>query len=371
MKIARAVIENFRHIERLELDFTDSLGRVRDVSVLVGPNMSGKTTILDALAVSIGLSTEMSWSRPDFILSPRTTVRKGALQAKVSCLVRFSPDEIAAVRQLFKLAEEDQQVPDEAEVQLTWRYPDSGNKSIYGSIICSPQSGWHLLKGRAQVVRLLPTGRVDWSWFKRVGGIFTFDQQRTGMGKTIRRELWDIVRRAEEIDQRTSDPRTILLALAVESLLPSLEERRPDEADQFTRIQERYAQICAPHRIIGAIRDELGELDILFSDGTYEYRYDGLSSGEQMILLFLIKMVTEHIHRSIVLVDELELHLHPIWQRKLLNLLPKMGEDNQIIATTHSAYLKDVLPRDALIELGELGDVPRMKREQPAWQTST
>ena len=53
MRIARAVIENFRHIKRLELDFTDSLGRVRDTTVLIGPNTSGKTTVLDALDTSL------------------------------------------------------------------------------------------------------------------------------------------------------------------------------------------------------------------------------------------------------------------------------------------------------------------------------
>ncbi len=369
MKIARAVIENFRHIERLELDFRDSLGRVRDVVVLVGPNMSGKTTILDALAATIGPCIGLDW-KPGFVLNPRTTVRKGALQARVSCWVRFSPDEIAAVSELSELVGESWYIPDEEEeeeVEITWMYPDPGDEPI----IYYPSSGWSLFKGRAKVVSLLPTGQVDWSWFERVGGVFTFDQQRTGMGKTIRRVIWETVHRDQGVVEWTSDPRELLLSLAIESLLPSLEEHRPDEADQFTRIQERYAQICAPHRIIGAVRDELGVPDILFSDGIHEYRYDGLSSGEQMILLFLIKMVTEHIHRSIVLVDELELHLHPVWQRKLLHLLPQMGEDNQIIATTHSDYIRDVLPRDALIELGELGDVSRMKERQPAWQTST
>jgi hypothetical protein len=32
------------------------------------------------------------------------------------------------------------------------------------------------------------------NWFERVGGVFTFDQQRTGMGKTIRRDIWEIMR---------------------------------------------------------------------------------------------------------------------------------------------------------------------------------
>jgi predicted ATP-binding protein involved in virulence len=95
---------------------------------------------------------------------------------------------------------------------------------------------------------------------------------------------------------------------------------------------------------------------MVFSDGECDYRYDGLSSGEQMVLLFLLRFVSEHIHKSIVLIDEVELHQHPLWQRKLLNMLPKMGRDNQFILTTHSAYVRDIMPQDRRKVLGELGE---------------
>jgi predicted ATP-binding protein involved in virulence len=61
-------------------------------------------------------------------------------------------------------------------------------------------------------------------------------------------------------------------------------------------------------------------------------------------------------HRLIVMIDEMELNQHPIWQRKLLSMIPQMGEDNQIIATTHSPYLRDAVRPDAVIDLGSLDD---------------
>ena len=67
-----------------------------------------------------------------------------------------------------------------------------------------------------------------------------------------------------------------------------------------------------------------------------------------MLLLFLIRMATEHIHQSVVLVDEVELHQHPVWQRKLLHTLGLMGDGNQVIATTHSPYLREAAPRGAV-----------------------
>jgi predicted ATP-dependent endonuclease of OLD family len=69
MKVAKVEIENFRHIEHLELDFTDSVGRVRDVSLIVGPNTSGKTTVLDAIALGLGVLTELtSYRHLDLVL---------------------------------------------------------------------------------------------------------------------------------------------------------------------------------------------------------------------------------------------------------------------------------------------------------------
>lgn len=393
MKIARAIIENFRHIKRLELDFTDSIGRVRDTTLLIGPNTSGKTTILDALAVSVGLSTELSYGRPGFELSPQSIVTKGSLYTKVTCWVRFSPDEISATQELSEIRKQPgldtkgfgpipwPKVPDAEEVELTWTYPDPNNKSTRGFTQCDPWEAYTLFTGRVEAARLLATSRIGWDWFKRVGGVFTFDQQRTGMQKTIPREIWEIIHgqsTGEEPsgrERRTSDPKTILLNLAVQSLLPPSANRITEDGelritedgeqritegpgierlDQFKLIQKRYAQVCAPHNIVGAFRDESGVPDLVFNDGTFDYRYDGLSSGEQMLLLFLIRMVADNIHQSIVLVDEIELHQHPVWQRKLMHMLPRMGDGNQIIATTHSPYLRDVTPPEAVIELGEL-----------------
>src|SRR5438477_12384716 len=108
MKLARVQIENFRHLgsreKPLVLDFTDALDRVRDFTLLVGPNTSGKTTILDAIALALGRSVGMVALRPDFKVSPRTVVRRGELHARVTCWLRFSPAEIAATRDIFRLA---------------------------------------------------------------------------------------------------------------------------------------------------------------------------------------------------------------------------------------------------------------------------
>jgi predicted ATPase len=162
------------------------------------------------------------------------------------------------------------------------------------------------------------------------------------------------------MEQQSLDPRSILLALAAMSKFESAPGA--NRINYFELIQQRYAQVCAPRTLVGVQIDKTGAADVYFSDGNYEYSYDGLSSGEQMWLLFLIRMVSEQTHQSIVLVDEIELHQHPIWQRRLLHLLPKIGEGNQIIATSHSEYIQEVMPRGAVIHLGALVESPQPVR---------
>src|SRR5262249_38054828 len=117
----------FRHLgtstQPLMISFTDALDRVRDFTLFVGPNASGKTTILDAVALALGRSVGMAALRPDFKVSPRTVVRRGELHARVTCWLRFSPEEIAVTRDIFRLAEVRQTVPEACEVKLTWTYP--------------------------------------------------------------------------------------------------------------------------------------------------------------------------------------------------------------------------------------------------------
>lgn len=59
---------------------------------------------------------------------------------------------------------------------------------------------------------------------------------------------------------------------------------------------------------------------------------------------------------AIVLVDEIDLHLHPKWQRTIVNYLTKIFSNTQFVVTAHSPLVVQALPRDANIIL--------LKREQ-------
>jgi len=50
-----------------------------------------------------------------------------------------------------------------------------------------------------------------------------------------------------------------------------------------------------------------------------------MSAGEQAIFPILFEFVRQQIHRSVVLIDEVDLNLHPPLAQMLLGLLPRLG----------------------------------------------
>jgi ABC-type transport system involved in cytochrome bd biosynthesis fused ATPase/permease subunit len=71
MKIQSVELKYFKKFPHLRLDFTDSeTGFARDLMVLIGMNGAGKTSLLQAIAATLGVATgrlqklqDLDWSR--------------------------------------------------------------------------------------------------------------------------------------------------------------------------------------------------------------------------------------------------------------------------------------------------------------------
>ena len=115
--------------------------------------------------------------------------------------------------------------------------------------------------------------------------------------------------------------------------------------------------MCSPKRYLGYLyREENPKGAPILEDGGLPYPNSHAASGEQVILEYATRMnYPTPLDRSIILIDEPEIHLHPSWIRQLYLALPKMGDDNQYLLTTHSAELRQRAAADnALIDLGDL-----------------
>ena len=96
-----------------------------------------------------------------------------------------------------------------------------------------------------------------------------------------------------------------------------------------------------------------GDLVVGLDDGT-THALEDLSSGERQALLLLAELRRRWRPGSLVLIDELELHLHDAWQGKLLEILTAMQAElgGQVIITTQSHSLFEMAPLGTGVLLG-------------------
>lgn len=68
-----------------------------------------------------------------------------------------------------------------------------------------------------------------------------------------------------------------------------------------------------------------------------------MSAGEQAVFPILYEFVRQQIAYLIVLIDEVDLNLHPPVAQFLVSQLPKIAPTCQLILTTHSEAVNDII----------------------------
>lgn len=109
-----------------------------------------------------------------------------------------------------------------------------------------------------------------------------------------------------------------------------------------------------------------GDLELKFKDEAMRERVSNLSDGYRNI----IGIVSDIAYRmailnptlgldvvkktsGIVLIDEIDLHLHPKWQKEIVGLLKELFPKVQFVATTHSPFIIQSMQSDQIIKLDE------------------
>jgi predicted ATPase len=89
----------------------------------------------------------------------------------------------------------------------------------------------------------------------------------------------------------------------------------------------------------------------LLNDGHRDYDIVEMSAGEQAVFPVLYEFVRQQIAYSVVLIDEVDLNLHPPAAQLLLSQLPKIGPTCQFILTTHSETVSNLIGEDETFRL--------------------
>ncbi|RJF77506.1 hypothetical protein D3877_27415 [Azospirillum cavernae] len=92
-----------------------------------------------------------------------------------------------------------------------------------------------------------------------------------------------------------------------------------------------------------------------------------LSHGERSLMHLLVRSSYHKTGSTILMIDEMENHLHPNWQYRLMNLLKdwiRQWPDLTVIATTHNPEMLEAFefdrPEEGLVKGGyliEAGDL--------------
>jgi predicted ATPase len=336
MKLTRAKIENFKGIEKLEIDFT-TRGQPRQLTALIGDNGSGKTTALQAIALTLSMATGRTREPAAFQWPGFLPDRVGSLgSTRVELELGFDAEEaelIVALHQELRSQPPLSEGPRQPETQLTITYqngkvgPDRALPHLQGRLYAN-----ELAKTRPEKKRLL----------QKLGDVFWFDQNRNL--STAQGDGWKA-----GVEQL----RELLVGWWGYHTSPL----KASGKDYISELEQHLARIFPGTRFRGVAprpnAPSLSARDFYFLLEREGKVYDiaEMASGEQSIFPLLYEFVRLDIGRSIVLIDELELHLHPPEQQGLLAALPVIGPDCQFIITTHSPYLADIIPDDQEVRL--------------------
>jgi predicted ATPase len=377
MKLRKVWVQNFRAIKETEIVFADALGAIRPITVLAGPNGSGKTSVLYAIVQALrgvmGYRTsdvpepeELDIHRP---LSASGLSREPP-SISVTLDVEFGSEERAAIRRVLNETTADEPILDPlpelpgGKIRAYWKYPPDrkSDGSLWPSWFLNrtePGNAIPWFRGRSTAIRAWRDRRLrERDLLDKIGGIYLFPQDRSLRSRVMGERVTQDDDPPVRSDRKSKDGFSVWGVL---EYLSNYSRNRPENATQEgnweQRIREGFNQICAPKEYLGFMYksdDPLGAP--YFKDNGSTYPLHMAASGEQVIIEYLARLTyPSPMNHSIILIDEPEIHLHPGWVRQLYRALPKIGVDNQYIITTHSTELYAAAAADqALIEMGPL-----------------
>jgi predicted ATP-binding protein involved in virulence len=317
MRVKHLSLTNFRGFASLELDLD------RPVTVLIGVNGAGKTSVLRAVAASITTLQNVSGIGSSSKGAPldQRDLRSGTDRSDVRCqLADQSFDSTIALRALATAPAWD----GGASASLEANSKRNGSR-LFGFFVGTERqvpSAWvptnsNTHEDNLGVLAKTPGYGRFLNWFKE-------------------REDAENARRVARADLTLEDPQLRAVRTAVAALMPGFEKLRIDR-DQ-----------AAPAMVV--------------TKNSVELRLDQLSDGERNLLalagdLARRMVIADPANESpletegVILIDEVEQHLHPAWQREVIPALQRAFPRAQLIVTTHSPQVLSSVPASAVVVL--------------------
>lgn len=301
MRLRRLKLVNFRGFEQLDLPLED------DLTVLVGINGSGKTSVLEAIGrvilLNLGLHIPPFTKRDQLVESRETEILVEASESDVAFEFRY-------------------RIPGGADIRKAKEWHERPTLFLYqvarNAVDETPGS----------------TNPEQWEPVKALEGV---GQPITNFSKLFHwfREREDLENEDRRSDPTHRDPQLEAVRRAIETTVPG-----------YTNPRVRRPRFDRPG-IYGAP-------EFVLDKGERTLGFAQFSTGERTIIALVAdiarRMAIAHPGRppleqeAFVLIDEVELHLHPKWQAELPERLRKTFPKAQFILATHSPLVLSRVP---------------------------
>lgn len=328
MYIDSITVQNFRIFRNTKIDFIHrdcdfkSLGmptpRLPNINLILGINGLGKTTLLKAISLAaLGPSVSDSGIFPyRLIRREPDTYTKSSQPEQASIKAVFTPHQQDQTPSQFDHIESEITISQRGDLEsLRWTHQQ--------------EKGWHPI-------------------FSATSDAFFF----VGYGASRR------VEKAERVDLGSRHGSAFIRAQRVQSLfeeshsliplnswLPKLEAENPGRFKQVVNLINRLIS-ANQYKFQG----ELEEGEYTFIRRGLRVPFPALSDGYRAFLGWIGDLLY-HVcmtcpsgkklvdNQGIIMVDEIDLHLHPEWQMKILGQLAEQLPNIQFIVTSHSPLL--------------------------------
>ena len=302
-------IRDLRSIENIEIDFTDAQGKLRARTVMLGENGCGKSTALRAIALLLAGSDALA----ELLKEPERWVRNKRKQAEISATLVAKDGEEREVSLLLQ---------PKWNLRETLKHNERGLAALDDALKYSQRNYFVMGYG---VTRRPAYGAKEFSQVTERGLTHARARALATMfapeAALVSFEQW-----AMDLDYTGGKGTMVTLRQAMAKLLPGM---------KFDRIDRKRREL-------------------LFSTVDGVIPFQQLSDGYQNVanwcgdMLYRITNTFEDYKsplktRGLLLIDELDLHLHPVWQRRLMDFLSSALPQMQIVATSHSPMIAQQL----------------------------
>jgi predicted ATPase len=316
-RITRLALQNIGPFKQAEFEFT------KPWTVILGNNGTGKSTVLRALALALaGTDSEAA-------KAGRSLIRRGELSASIELTV--VADAVEATYQTRLAVHEDGVV-----IQASTAPLQAGTLVAFG---------FPAIRGIPPASGFDPTGEVPYS-YPRVADVVPLirggaDERATN----LRRWIFNSYVRSQ--DERLPAAARTRYRRAIDAFFTLVDAMAPGFDLAFSRCDTETFEIL--------LKTSDGEIPL-------DYISQGMSSTIGWAGIVMQRLAEIYADQddpqacqALLLIDEVDSHLHPEWQMNLVPSLKQLLPNVQIVATTHSPLMVGNLGKNEVIRVRRNG----------------